>query len=363
MAILSKPYRGRAACQHCGFCHSYGCEYGAKSGTNVTAIPRALNTGRCDLRPESYVRKVETDVGGRVTGVIYFNKARKEILQRARAVVLCANGAETPRLLLMSKSARFPNGLANSSGLVGRNLMFDTGSMCFGVFEHELNEYKSVQVTRLIHDYYAPDPKRGFFGGAGIDARSLSYPIQFGLYCLPPDAPTWGAAYKSMLTDYFPRTMALLAHTSCLARETNTITLDDRAKDAWGLPSIRVTFKLHDDDVKTMDYMLEREKEILQAAGARRVWTFAPGTDQLLPSAHLMGTCRMGNDAATSVVDAWNRSHDVKNLFIVDGSSLVTSGCQQPTATIQALAYRAAKATGKEWPNCVSQPRRQPPVA
>jgi choline dehydrogenase-like flavoprotein len=343
MAILSRNYRGRMACQHCGFCNSFGCEFGSKSSTLAAMIPVALKTGRCEIRAESYVRKVETGTDGRVTGVVYFDKERREVFQRARAVVLCANGAETPRLLLMSKSNRFPQGLANSSGLVGKNLMFDTGSIMFGLFEHPLNEYKSVQVTRLIHDYYDSDPKRGFFGGGGIDARSEALPITFGLFCLPADAPRWGAAYKKMLAEYYPRTMMLLAHTSCLAQETNSITLDPEVKDAWGLPAIRVTFSPHADDVRTMDFCRAREAEILEAAKARRIWTFPPDFNLLYPSRHLMGTCRMGKDPRTSVVDGDNRSHDVRNLFIVDGSSLVTSGRQQPTATIQALAFRAAE--------------------
>jgi len=135
----------------------------------------------------------------------------------------------------------------------------------------------------------------------------------------------------------------LLAHTSCLAQPSNSITLDDRQKDAWGLPALRVTFSPHEDDLKTMRFMRDRLVEILKAAGAQKIWTDNVDLDWILPSPHLMGTCRMGKDPSTSVVDSENRSHDVKNLFIVDGSSLVTSGCQQPTATIQALAYRAAE--------------------
>src|SRR5512139_168646 len=133
MGILSQPHNGRSACQNCGFCEHFGCEYGAKSTSLSAMIPLAERTGRCEVRPNSYVRKVELDARGRATGVIYFDADRKEQFQRAKAVVLCANGAETPRLLLMSKSSRFPNGLANSSGLVGRNLMFNGGAIAAGI--------------------------------------------------------------------------------------------------------------------------------------------------------------------------------------------------------------------------------------
>ena len=140
----------------------------------------------------------------------------------------------------MSKSNRFPDGLANSSGLVGRNLMVDLGCVAFGVFEHPLNEFKSVQVSRVVQDYYTADPKRGFYGGGGIDARFGAYPIAFALGGLPADAPRWGKEYKQMLAHYYNRTMMLLAHTSCLAQEKNSISLDPEVKDAWGLPAIRV---------------------------------------------------------------------------------------------------------------------------
>ena len=139
MAINSQPHRGRPACIHCGFCHGFACEVGAKASTLTTVIPEAEATGRCEVRPDSYVARVETDHDGRATGVAYFDRNRRERFQRARAVVVCANGAETPRLLLMSANPRFPHGLGNSSGLVGKYLMFNYSSRASGVFEHELN--------------------------------------------------------------------------------------------------------------------------------------------------------------------------------------------------------------------------------
>jgi len=342
MAILSQPYRGRAACVHCGFCEYFGCEMRAKSSTLVTAIPAAEKTGRCEIRPNSYVRKIETDAQGRATGAIYFDAHRREIFQRAKAVVLCANGAETPRLLLLSKSKRFPDGLANSSGLAGKYLMWDNGGVAMGLFEHPLNEYKGIQVTRVIHDYYRADPKRGFYGGAGLDARFNYYPAGFALHGMPPDAPKWGPDYKKLLTAYFTHTMTVLAHTSSLPQLRNSISLDPGVKDSWGLPALRVTFDYHADDVATMQWALTKQIEILEAAGAQKTWTSSIAMRDMMPSVHLMGTCRMGNDPKQSVVDRNNRSHDVPNLMIVDGSSFVTSARQQPTATIQALAYRAA---------------------
>jgi choline dehydrogenase-like flavoprotein len=342
VAILSQPYRGRGACVHCGFCEAFGCEVRAKSSSKVSVIPVAEKTGRCEIRPDSYVRRIVTDGQRRATGAIYFDPQRREVFQRARAVVVCANGVESPRLLLNSKSNLFPEGLANSSGLVGKNLMWDLGVLASGVFEHPLNEYKSIQVTRLIHDYYAADPKRGFYGGGGIDARFQYYPAAFALFGLPEDAPRWGADYKKMFGDYFTRTMSLLAHATSLPMEKNSVSLDPEVRDAWGLPAVRITYDRHPDDVANLKWLLDREYEIFQAMNAKKYWA-APGTLDLPVSVHLMGTCRMGSDPKKSVVNRYSQTHDVPNLFVVDGSNFVTSARQQPTATIQALAYHASE--------------------
>jgi len=341
MAVISQPYRGRNACSHCGFCEGFGCEIGAKSSTLATVIPEAEKTGRCEIRPGSYVRKIETDAAGRVIGVIYFDSQKAEILQKAKAVVLCGNGAETAKLLLISKSNLFPNGLANSSGVVGKYLMFNGGGFATGVFEHELNEYKSIAVTRIIHDFYDTDPKRGFYGGGGIDMRFDVYPMGFALGGgLPRGTPRWGSEYKKALKDYYTRSVFSFGHTTSLPVETNSISLDPIAKDDWGVPALRVTYKDHPDDLKIMKFFSDRGVELMEAAGAVKKWA-GPVEEQTF-GVHLLGTCRMGNDPKRSVVNKYHRAHDVPNLFVCDGSSFVTSGRGQPTCTIQALAYRAA---------------------
>ena len=340
LAILSQPYRGREACHHCGYCIFFGCEWGAKSSTLASVIPMAEETGRCEVRTGCYVRKISTDKGGRVDGAVYFDSQRQEQFQKAKAVVLCANGAETPRLLLLSKSNLFPDGLANSNGLVGKYLMFDCDSGANGIFEHPLSEYKSVVVTRVIHDFYDSDPKRGFYGGGGMDARLEAYPVEYALFSMPPGTPKWGAGFKRSLQENYNRQLMILTHLTTLPLESNTITLDPEVKDAWGLPAMRVTYKNHPDDLKNMAFFSDRALELLDAAGAQKKWAIEP--QESTASVHLMGTCRMGNDPKASVVDKYHRAHDVPNLFIVDGSSFVTSGRNQPTCTIQALAYRAS---------------------
>jgi choline dehydrogenase-like flavoprotein len=341
MAINSQFYNGRPACQHCGFCLFFMCEYRAKSTSMVTMLPLAEATGRCEIRPDSYAAHVEIGRDGKATGVAYFDAQRRLQLQRAKAVVLCANGAETPRLLLNSTSSRFPNGLANSSGTVGKYLMFNT---YFGVnaqFEHPLNEFKSIQNTRMVLDFYETDPRRGFYGGGGIDSRFGTYPILFALGGLPPGSPTWGEGFARGLAEQFNRTMLFATHGTSLPLETNNVTLDPTLKDAWGLPCIRVTYKDHPDDLKTAEFLTSKAMQIAQAAGALKTWPqpVQPQTQ----SVHLLGTCRMGNDPRTSVIDRFHRTHDVRNLFICDGSSMVTSSRGQPTETISALAFRAGE--------------------
>lgn len=339
MAIASQAFRGRPGCINCGFCMGFGCEVGAKSSSLYTAIPDAEATGRCEIRANSYVFRIDTDKRKRATGVAYFDQDRKEQFQRAKAVVVCANGAETPRLLLNSHSSQFPDGLANSSGYVGKYLMFNQGADVHAVFEHEMNEYKSVQVTRILHDFYDSDPKRGFYGGGGIDARIGPQPAIWGL-ASGPGVPTWGRKFKERL-EAFPRSMLSASHTTSLAVESNSVSIDPELKDAWGVPAIRTTYKDHPDDMATVRFMQDRAAEVLDAAGAQNVWKATAVESDF--AVHLLGTCRMGNDPKSSVIDRYHRTHDVRNLFLCDGSSFVTSGRGQPTMTIEALAFRAGE--------------------
>jgi choline dehydrogenase-like flavoprotein len=347
LAILSQPYLGRPACINCGYCMGFGCEVGAKSSTLSAMIPQALASGRCEIRAECAVHRLETDAKGRLSEVLYHDADGREMAQKARAVVLAANGAESPRLLLNSASDRHPDGLANSSGFVGRNLMFNGHTAADGVFEHPLNEFKGVQVTRIIHDFYESDPARGFYGGGGIDARPFlsATPIMHAMLSGPPDAPQWGADYKESMAWRYSHQMSILGSTTSLPLDANNITLDPTHKDPKGRPSIRVTYKDHPDDLAMCGFLRERALELFDAAGAQQSWAWpvAPQTS----GAHLLGTCRMGDDAETSVVDRYHRSHDVPNLFICDGSSFVTSGRGQPTMTIMALAFRAAEHIGR----------------
>lgn len=344
VAILSRAYRGRPGCINCGFCMGFGCEVNAKSSTLATMIPEAEATGRCEIRPLSTVTQLELDRRGRISEVVYRDAAGVEQAQRARIVILAANGAETPRLLLMSASPRAPHGLANSSGKVGRYLMFNSHGMVRGVFEHPLNEYKGIQCTRLVHDFYETDSKRGFYGGGGIDARPgldatpLLYALAGGL---PPDTPPFGSGLKQALAHHFTRNMTVMTAGTSVPLDSNNITLDPELKDRYGRPVVRVTYRDHADDLKLQRFLVDKGAQILDAAGAQKVWADPVRPQEM--GTHLLGTCRMGDDPEESVVDRHHRAHDVRNLFICDGSSMVSSGRGQPTMTIMALAFRAAE--------------------
>jgi len=341
MAILSRPRAGRDSCVNCGFCLGFGCEVGAKSSSLAAMIPVAEATGRCEIRPNSYVHRVEVAKGGRATGVVYFDAKKNAHLQRAKAVILAANGAETPRLLLLSANSQFPDGLANSSGMVGKNLMPNSGVVAFAVFDEPLNDYKGFAVSRVLHDFYELDHEKvGFYGGGGMDARFDLTPGAFALSALPPGTPTWGKGLKQAMRQNFTRTLEIFCHGTSLPVETNSFSLDPDVKDAWGLPALRMTYRDHANDLKMMEWMKDRAMELLDAAGAKTKWHAPVGEQEF--AVHLLGTCRMGNDAKTSVINTDHRTHDVGNLFLCDGSSFVTSGRGQPTMTIEALAFRAA---------------------
>jgi choline dehydrogenase-like flavoprotein len=341
MAVLSQPFNGRPACQHCGFCMGFACEYNAKSSSFASVIPVAEATGRCEIRSDSHVVQVEMGTDGRATGVVYFDRQGREQRQKARAVVLAGNGVETPRLLLNSADARFPQGLANSSGMLGAHLMFNGNTALYGEYEHPLNEHKSIEVTRIIQDHYASDPARGFYGGGGIDARGGAG-LPGGATNLVPDGMAgWGADYKRWLAHSYTRTMLIAGHTTSLAVASNSVTLDPVLKDQWGRPAARITYEDHADDLAIMRHFRGISQQLHEAAGAKRTW--GPQVEVTRGTAHVLGTARMGDDPRTSVVDRDHRAHDVRNLFICDGSSMVTSGRGQPTMTIMALAFRAGE--------------------
>jgi choline dehydrogenase-like flavoprotein len=223
--------------------------------------------------------------------------------------------------------------------------MFNGYGVSVGQFEHEINGYKGLVASRIVWDLYELDPKLGLLGGGGYDFRFDYGLLGFAFNGLPPDTPKWGKEFKRELVSQFNRTLEAAGHCTSLPVKTNSVSLDPDVKDAWGIPAPRITYQDHPQDLKVAKYFAERGEELLQAAGATKTWQTPVESQQF--GFHLLGTCRMGNDPRTPVVDKYHRAHDVRNLFLVDGSSFVTGGRGQPTMTIQALAFRAGDYIGK----------------
>ncbi len=346
-AITSRPYEGREKCINLGPCIT-GCSQGAKASTDITYWPVAQRKG-VQIRTNCRVREITLREDGLAGGVLYYDEKGTLQEQKADIVVLACNGVGTPRLLLNSRSERFPDGLANSSGLVGKNLMFHPYAMIMGIFDEELEGHHGPAGCSLwSHEFYKTDRSRGFLRGYSLEAVRGVAPVQSALLGAMSGRIPWGAGHHEAYARLFSHTVGFVAITEDLPDESNTVTLDPELKDSSGIPAPKVTYALSDDSKKILAHAAERGQEVLRAAGA--VETFA---DPLMQTAgwHLMGTARMGTDPQTSVVDEIGRAHDVKNLFIIDGSIFVTAAAVNPTSTIQALALYVADSIKKNVEN------------
>ncbi len=337
-AIATRDYEGRAACVNAGTC-LVGCPQGAKASTDVTYWPAALRGG-VELRTRCRVREITVGPNGMATGVIYYDADGVERRQKAEVVVLACNGIGTPRLLLNSRSPQFPDGLANRSGLVGKNLMFHPYAMVTGLFEEPLEGHKGPTGCCIMsQEFYETDPGRDFVRGYSFEILRGFGPIYTALWGMTTGRLPWGAAHHRAYAELFDHTAGLVAICEDLPEPTNTVTLDPELRDADGIPAPKITYRLSENSTRMLAHAVARGQEVLEAAGARATVVESP---LRLAGWHLMGTCRMGTDPRTSVVNPWGRCHDVRNLFIVDGSVFVTAGAVNPTNTIQALALYVA---------------------
>jgi len=330
IAINSVPYDGRPACIYCGWCGS-GCTTGAKATASQTCLAKAERAGAVVIS-QAFVNRVNYDAAtGRVTGVNVIDVDQRERPVSARCVVLSAHAIETPRLLLMSACGAYPQGLANSSGQVGRNLMSHPTWQVFGTFDQPVNAFKGMQMGHvMVQDYYAPNPRNAYRRGFVLISYMMT-PITFANL----SGSFYGPEFKQFLTDY-SYTAAWWAHAEGLPDEDNRVTLDPEVNDARGLPAARLTYSWTGNDVALAAAARDKACEMMSASGARKVRV------GLNYGAHAMGTCRMGRDPATSVVNDLGQSHDVPNLFVCDTSVFVTSAGVNPTLTAMALASRTA---------------------
>ncbi|QFT30595.1 Fructose dehydrogenase large subunit [Labrenzia sp. THAF82] len=339
VAILSKDRDGRQKCVNAGTC-DLGCAAGAKGGTNFTYWPILENAG-VELRTNSRVREIVIDQEtGFATGVLYHDAEGKLHEQKAELVVVACNGVGTPRLLLNSKSKLFPEGVANRSGLVGKNLMFHPLTGVAGVFDEPMRGHEGPMACSILsQEFYETDPERDFVRGYGLHSGRSTTPMTFALGGYGIDNPIpWGAEHREIMDNVYPYLAGLTVVSEDLPEEANCVSLDPELTDSDGIPAPKITYTLGDNTRKMLRHGEAKAKELLLAAGAKQI--LAKGDDSVWWRAgwHQMGTCRMGDDPGRSVVNAWGRSHDVKNLFIVDGSIFVTAGAVNPTSTIQALA-------------------------
>lgn len=339
VAILSRDDDGRQKCVNAGTC-DLGCAAGAKGGANFTYWPMLEGAG-VELRTNARVREILVDeTTGLATGVLYHGADGQVHEQRAEMVIMACNGVGTPRMLLNSTSKLFPDGLANRSGKVGKNLMFHPLTGVAGVFDEPMKGHEGPMACSILsQEFYESDPSRGFVRGYGLHSGRSTTPMTFALGGYGIDNPIpWGAAHREIMDNQYPYLAGLTVVTEDLPEEHNCVTLDAELTDSDGIPAPKITYRLGDNTRAMLRHGEDRAREVLLAAGARQV--LGKSDDQVWWRAgwHQMGTCRMGNDADTSVVNSWGRSHDVKNLFIVDGSIFVTAGAVNPTSTIQALA-------------------------
>jgi choline dehydrogenase-like flavoprotein len=331
IAINSTAYDGRPACTYCGWCGS-GCVSEAKATAANTYLARAEKRG-ARVISEAFAHRVNHDSrSNRVTGVSYFDSNQREHRLNAKLVVLATHAIETPRLLLQSANSTFPDGLANSSGYVGKYLMSHPTWQVFGTFNEPVNAFKGMQMGHvMVQDFYKPDPRNSYARGFILLSYMMT-PITYANL----SGTFHGAEYKEFLHDY-AHTAAWWAHAEGLPHQHNTVTLDAEVKDARGLPAARVTYEWGENDLKLAAAARDKAAEMMSASGARKVRI------GLNYGAHAMGTCRMGSDSRTSVVNEFCQSHDVKNLFVCDTSLFVTGAGVNPTLTAMAIARRATE--------------------
>jgi choline dehydrogenase-like flavoprotein len=331
MAINSQARDGRPPCLQLGFCFQ-GCKSGAKWSTLYAEIPKAEETGLLELRPEAMALRIEHDEAGKVTGVLYADADGNQHLQKARAVCVACNSIESPRLLLNSASNMFPDGLANSSGQVGRNYMRHTTGSVYAIFEQPVRMYRGTTMAGIITDESRHDTARGFAGGYELETLSLGLPFMAAF--LDPGA--WGQDFSAAMEDY-DHMAGMWIVGEDMPQESNRVTLHPEETDQWGLPIPNVHFDDHVNDLAMRNHAYKQGRAVYDAVGARQVFETPP-----YPSTHNLGTNRMSERPEDGVVNKFGQSHEVANLFVSDGSQFTTGAAENPTLTIVALAIRQA---------------------
>ena len=331
MAIQTRDDGDRIPCQQTGFCFQ-GCKWGAKWSTAYTEVPAGEATGNLEVRERAHVARILHNEAGKVTGVEYFDADGNLQMQKARIVCLAGNSFESPRLLLNSASSMFPDGLANSSGQVGRNYMRHMTGSVYAVFDKPVRMWRGTTMAGIVQDEAHHDPSRGFVGGYELETLSLGIPFMAAF--LDPGA--WGREFTTAL-DGYENMAGMWIVGEDMPQETNRVTLNHDVTDQHGLPVANVHFSDHANDKAMRAHAYKQGIAMYEAVGATRVFPTPP-----YPSTHNLGTNRMSANARDGVVNRWGQTHDISNLFISDGSQFTTGAAENPTLTIVALAIRQA---------------------
>jgi gluconate 2-dehydrogenase alpha chain len=337
-AIASVPFKGREACTNCGFCHGFPCHVGAKTSTHVAALPEALASGNLDIRPHCRVYRVNrSDDGRRVTGVSYFDAFGRSVTIEAETVVLATYALENARLLLASG--------INANGEVGKHLMTHALGRFRALLPEATNPFMGSLVAasaiedfsgELVHEH---DPTV-LWGAPILSSPGDLQPIE-AVQWLPADAPRWGKGFKDWMRDSYRRMWSMYSQTSNLPSRQCFVDLDPRVKDAYGQPALRMTHEWTEEDGRMVEFLFTVKRRIAREMGVDTWWE-EPARPKYHMSTHEVGTHRMGEDPATSVVDPFGRSHECRNLFVIGGGQFPSYGGYNPTQTLQALAYLTA---------------------
>lgn len=340
-AINTEPHGGRPVCHNCGYCWR-GCDVDAKYTSANSAIPAALKTGRLTLATGCIVTGIELDpTGDRANALLFLDAKTRELHRvRARAVVLACGAVEDARILLMSRSPRFPRGLANSSGWIGKNLLGELSLGIFGYLEplrgrrvvNDEGTGAHAAIANPYYERYSSKFTRGYmiYVDAGLRQNPEAWTTLRGM----------GTEFKKRVREVYPAWVYVRAAGEIMAHPENYVDLDPHEKDEYGLPLPRFHFRFHENELAIARDMMERCQTILEVSGGIRL---DARESPKFNGQDVIGLARMGNDPDNSVVNRWNRTHDVKNLWILDGATFTSGTEKSPALTVIALAMRAAR--------------------
>lgn len=369
-AILSTPAMGRSSCEYSGYCSSYGCSSGAKGSGRAALLNHAVATGNLTIKPNAKVYHIASDDEGEISGIHYYDAQGREQQAMAKIYVVACQAVETSRLLLASKGKKFPKGLANNSGQVGKNLVFSGGGTGQGDFLFsELSTEKQAQlkqvgpfINRALQDWYQIDDKN--FSGVNQAGKAKGGTIDFLFYQNPISRAqgqqfnddselVWGEQLQKNLKKEFTtyKTLRFEVFNDWLPTDNCFVSLDSEVTDKWGQAVANVRIGAHQHDLVVGEYLAAKGEKLLESMGAKNITSSVSSS----PPTNLMaGGCRFGNDPKTSVLNKYCQAHEVDNLYVTDGSFMPTGGSVPYTFTIYANAFRVAKHIKQRWQKSIT---------